>query len=536
MNRFVARRLLPAVALAIAAVVAFGGPPSQAGPPAGSPVVNLHLLAINDFHGGLESRVVNMRPAGGAAALAAHFAERRGTYAHSLTVHAGDMIGASPPVSNLLRDEPTLTALDLLGVEFGAVGNHEFDRGVAELRRLQFGGCDAANNCYPGTRMQYLAANVIDRTSGQPIFSPYVVRQFEGIPVGFIGLTLKETPTIVTPSGVAGLTFEDEVDTINRYVAELQAMGIRAIVVLLHQGGRGTLDGGEITGDDINRIATGVSDAVDVIVSGHSHQGYQGMIAGKLVTQSFSNGTAFADIDLDLDRATGDIVRRQAEIVTAYTDTLAPDAAVEARVQAWRDEVRPIIEQEIGVAAVALSREETAAGESALGNLIADSMRAAMGTQIACVNPGGIRADLDAGPATYGDLFTIQPFGNDLVQMALTGMQLERVLNLQWDGQPFPRILKCSGMTYTWDAVRPPESRVRLADVRLSDGGMVTADGRYTITVNNFLADGGDNFTVLREGTERVVGPVDLAALIEYILALPQPFTAVTEGRIMRLN
>lgn len=530
------RALRALIGIATLAVIAAASPPASSAQAPAAGAVNLHLLALNDFHGGIEPRTLGARPAGGTAALAAHFAQRRARYSHTLAVHAGDVIGASPPISNLLREEPSITSMDLLGVELGAVGNHEFDRGLAALRRLQHGGCDEAGHCFPGARMQYLAANVIDEAADEPVFPATAVRTVDGILVGFIGVTLRETPTIVTSAGTAGLRFPDEVATINAHAAGLKAEGVRAIVVLLHHGGRGTPAGGAITGADIIRIAQGTDPEVDVIVSGHTHQGYRGTIAGKLITQAFSGGTAFADIDLDLDRATGDVTRKRAEIVTAYADTIQPDPAVAAQVAAWQEQVRPIVERVVATAATTITRAESRAGESALGNLIADAMRAAMASEIACMNEGGIRADLPAGEVTYGRLLTIQPFANDLVRLTLTGDQLVRLLNQQWADQSRPLILKCSGIRYTWDAAQPPESRVALADVSLDDGAPIAPTARYTLTVNSFIADGGDNYTVLTEGADREVGPVDVEALAASLAALPQPIQARIEGRITVRN
>jgi 5'-nucleotidase len=496
--------------------------------------VNLHLLALNDFHGGIEPRTMAGRPAGGVAALAGHFAERRARYEHTLAVGAGDLIGGSPPLSNLLREEPSIIAMDLLGMELSAVGNHEFDRGLEALRRLQDGGCDGEGHCFAGARMRYLAANVIEDATAGPVFPPYATRTFDGIPVGFIGVTLRDTPANLAPGAAAGLTFLDEVETVNRYAAELKAAGVRAIVVLLHQGGGGTLGGGEITGAELRRIAEGTDPEVDVIVSAHTHRGYQGLAAGKLVTQAFSGGNAFADIDLDLDPVTGDVVRKRAAIVIAYADTVALDPAIVEQIAVWQEEIRPIVARPVGVAATAITRRQNRAGESALGNLASDSMRAAMGTDIACTNAGGLRADLPAGDVTYGLMLTIVPFGNDLVSMTLTGEQILRLLSQQWARQEAPSLLKCSGMRYTWDGSRPPDSRVALGDITLENGSALEPEGRYTLTVNSFLAGGGDAYTVLTEPAGHATGPTDIDALVAHIERLPQPFTAAIEGRIRR--
>ena len=497
----------------------------------GEPAARVQILAVNDLHGALEPGMVGMRPAGGVATLAAYLNARRGAAPHSITVHAGDMIGGSPPISSLLREEPTMEAMDLLDIELGSVGNHEFDRGLAELYRLVHGGCDAHDNCFPGARTQYLAANVVNERTGETVFPPYAVRMLDGVSVGFIGVTLEETASIVVPTRVAGLRFLNEVETVNRYAAELKGMGVRAIVVLLHKGGEGAM-GGMIQGMQFSALVAALDDEVDVVISGHSHRGYQGMVGNKLVTQAFSRGTAFADIDLVIDRATGDVTSRRAAIVTTFADALPPDPSLVRRVEQWRELVRPLTERVVGVAAEDIERVQETGAEDPVANLIADAFRWQMGSEIGCLNAGGWRADIKAGPVTWGELYEVQPFGNELVMLELTGGQLERVLNQQWTNQPNLRIMRCSGLVYTWDPSAPEESRVTLADMALADGTPIEADRLYTVTVNNFLAEGGHNLTVLQESPTRVPGPTDIEALVAYVEQLPQPFTSRVEGRI----
>jgi 5'-nucleotidase len=499
--------------------------------------VGLQLLAINDFHGALEPRAVAGRPAGGAATLAAYLdraeEEARAEGAPTLRVGAGDLIGASPPISALVQDEPTIEALGLAGLRFSSVGNHEFDEGPAELRRLQEGGCHPETGCFAGASFRYLAANVVDATTGQPVFSPYAIETVRGIPVAFIGAVLEATPTIVTPAGVAGLRFLDEAETVNRYVAELTAQGVEAIVVLIHQGGSGTVDGGPIAGP-IVPIVEAIDGEVDVVVSGHTHQGYQGTIDGKLVTQAFANGTAFADVDLDLDCRTGDVAGKRARIVTAFADVppgTVPNPDIAALVARAAERVAPIVNRVVATAEADLTRTPNEAGESALGSLIADAQRRKMGTQLAFTNLGGIREDIPAGPVTFGQLFAVQPFGNDLVKLELTGSQVERLLEQQWAGQDRPRILQVSGLSYRWDPTGPVGDRVAPEEVSIG-GQPLDPNAAYTVALNGYLADGGDGFSVLLEGVDRVVGPVDLDALVEYLEQASQPFNAAVEGRI----
>jgi 5'-nucleotidase len=516
----------------------------QSGGKGAGATIGLQLLVLNDFHGGLLPGRVGDRPAGGAAVLASYMdaaeAEARAQGAETLRLSAGDNIGASPPISALLQDEPTMDALDMLGIRYSVVGNHEFDEGLAELRRLQDGGCHSATGCYAGARMRYLAANVVDE-GGAPIFPPYAIEYAQGVPVGLIGVVLRDTPTIVIPSGVAGLRFLDEADTIDRYVAELKGRGVETIVALVHQGGNvapgGSPNGGPLTGPIVT-IAERTSQDVDVILSGHTHQGYQATVAGKLVTQAFANGTAYADVDLLIDTTTKDVVAKQARIVTAYADAgpgLTPNADLARFVGAAEQRVAPIVGRVVGQSAAPITREQAPSGEQALGNLIADAQRRKMGAQMAAMNPGGIRADLPAGQLTYGTLYAVQPFGNDLVKMTLTGEQLYALFNQQWsqqaDGTERYRPLQVSGIRVTWEGARPAGDRI--VALELPDGTPIDRAASYTIVVNSFMADGGDGFVVLREGRDRVVGPVDLDALVEYVEGFGGPVTATQEGRIV---
>ena len=531
--------------------------------------VRFQILGFNDFHGQLTAgrRVAN-RPVGSAPVLAAYLEAAQEEVDDDATfiVHAGDHVGATPPVSALLQDEPSISFLNLLANDkctyrnprhpkcnlVGTLGNHEFDDGIAEIRRLLAGGNHAngpfLEHPYRGARFPYVSANVVDAASGAPILPPYVIKRVRGLPVAFIGAVLKETPTVVTPTGVAGVRFLDEAEAVNRYVPELKARGVRAIVVLIHQGARtGTFTGptrsdpvtlpGAI-GDIVRRL----DDEIDVVVSGHAHSFTNALVEnanGKpiLVTQAFANGTAYADIDLALDPASRDIVEKSAAIVTTWADEgpgLAPDEDVAELVAAAEARVAPLVNRIVGTAAGMIARDQNSAGESALGNLIADAQRAAMASDFAFMNSGGIRADIDAGDVTWGELFSVQPFGNDLVRMDLSGAQIVRLLNQQWAGQPYPRILQVSGLSYTWDDARAIGDRV--VDVRDGAGNALDPAAIYSVTVNSFIAAGGDNFSTLTQGANRIVGPVDLDALVDYIASLPQPFTAAITGRIQRLN
>ncbi|MFO7171447.1 MAG: 5'-nucleotidase C-terminal domain-containing protein [Bacillota bacterium] len=495
--------------------------------------VPVQILAINDFHGQLgPGRTVDGRPVGSAPVLAAYLKAREALLPQgTLLVHAGDAVGASPPISALLQDEPTIEFLNYMGFDVGTVGNHEFDEGVAELLRLVRGGRHPKTGYFPGAAFPYTVANVVDAETGDPILPPYVVKAVNGVRLGFIGVVTPETPTIVTPTGVAGLAFLDPAEAVNRWVPELKRQGVRAIVVLAHLGNDPAVPD-EIVGP-VADLARLVDDEVDIIISGHTHSYIDGWVDGKLIVQAYSYGTAFADVDLTVDPITGDVLVATAEVVTTWADEVTPDPGVQALVDGYQEKVAPLVERQVAVAETPITREASPAGESALGNLIADAQRWKMGTDFAFMNPGGIRADLDAGPITWGELYAVQPFGNDLVKMTLTGEQIYRLLNQQWQ-EGRTRFLQISGLTYTYDESRPWGDRI--LEVRLPDGRPIDREARYTVTVNSFLAAGGDNFTVLTEGTDRVVGPVDLDALVEYLEQMGGPVTAQIEGRIQKVG
>ena len=498
--------------------------------------VKLQLLAINDFHGALLPNASGGVTYGGAGVLGAYldYLEADAAGAVTMRLGVGDLIGASPPLSGLLQDEPTLKVLNMLKFDYSAVGNHEFDEGIDELLRLQYGGYHPVTGEWGGSKMQYLAANVVWEDSGEPVLPPYAIKTIRGIPVGFIGAVYEETPSIVTASGVAGLEFLDEAESINKYVEVLKDKGVEAIIVLLHNGGSGVETGGPVSGDVVS-VVEAIDDEVDVVLNGHTHNRYWGMIDGKLVTSAWYNGRAIADVDLVLDRKSGDVVEKTASIVrTAHVEWLVPHAQAAnaaryvAKIEAY---VAPIVDRVIGTAATDITRTQNTAGESALGSFIADSQRWKMGTDVAFMNPGGIRADLLAGEVTWGELFTIQPFANYLVTMDLTGAQIEALLEQQWNTTS---ILQISGITYSWDPAAPVGSRVDPANIMIG-GAPLNLAATYSVTVNNFLSDGGDGFTILRDGTNKVYGPIDLDALVDYVMQLPQPFSAAIDGRITQI-
>jgi 5'-nucleotidase len=525
--------------------------------------VDLRILAINDFHGYLRPFAGGIRmtdasdntkkitvPAGGAEHMATLVKQLREGRKNNVFVAAGDLIGASPFLSAMFHDEPTIESLSMMGLQIASVGNHEFDEGKDELLRMQNGGCHPTDGCqgphpFKGAQFRYLAASTIEKSSGKSVFPPYAIREFDGIPVAFIGLTLKGTANIVSPVGIAGLEFRDEAETVNALVPELKARGIEAIVVLIHEGGLptgGINDCPGISGP-IVEIVKKFDKAVDLVISGHTHQAYVCEIDGRLVTSADKYGTLVTAIDLKLDPATRGIVARSAENHIVRT-SLAKEADQTALIEAYDKLSAPIANRPAGSITETLSRVPNAAGESSLGDVIADAQLAATrsdstgGAAIAFTNPGGVRADIikkDDGAVSYGDAFAAQPFRNQLVTMTLTGQQLKDALEQQWAEPKRPRVLQVSGgFSYSWDNSKGDGERI-LAETMTLNGTKIDPAARYRITVNNYLAEGGDGFVAFTQGADRLTGIYDVDALYEYFRKASQVAPGPA-NRIARLN
>jgi 5'-nucleotidase len=526
--------------------------------------VDLRILAINDFHGNLrppaggisiadpgdKTRKITVA-AGGAEHMATLVKQLRQGAKNTIFVAAGDLIGASPFLSAMFHDEPTIESLSMMGLEVASVGNHEFDEGKDELLRMQNGGCHPVDKCqgphpFPGAKFRYLAASTIEQKTGKTVFPPYEIREFDGIPVGFIGLTLKGTPDIVSPVSVAGLEFRDEADTVNALVPELKARGVEAIVVLIHEGGFPAGDYDECPGisGPIVDIVKKFDRAVDVVISGHTHRAYVCEIDGRLVTSGDKYGTIVTTIDLKLDSVTRDVISAKADNVIVRTGAYAADAEQTALLASYDQFAAPIANRRAGSITQTLSRVPNDAGESALGDIIADAQLAATtaGTKgaavIALTNPGGVRTDIvkkEDGAVTYADVFASQPFRNQLVTLTLTGAQIKNMLEQQWLDPNRPRILQVSkGFNYTWDNAKPYGDHVA-ADRMSLNGRRVDPATRYRVTVNNYLAAGGDGFTVLKQGTAPQFGIYDVDALFGYFQA-NSPIAPAATDRIARLN
>jgi 5'-nucleotidase len=549
-------------AIAAVTLILAAEPTSRAMAQAAS--VDLRILAINDFHGYLRPSPGGIRiadpddktkriavPAGGAEHMATLVKQLRENHKNTIFVAAGDLIGASPFLSAMFHDEPTIESLSMMGLEVAAVGNHEFDEGGDELKRMQNGGCHPVDKCqgshpFLGAKFRYLAASTIEKNTGTTIFPPYAIREFDGIAVAFIGLTLKATPDIISPVSAAGLEFKDEADTVNALVPELKARGAEAIVVLIHEGGYPTGDYNEcpeISGPVVE-IVKKFDRAVDVVITGHTHQAYVCEIDGRLVTSGDKYGTLVTAIDLKLDPNSRDVISAKADNIIVRTAAYAKDPEQTALLEAYDKFAAPIANRRAGSITETLSRAPNEAGESALGDIIADAQLAATradkdgGAAIAFTNPGGLRADITKksdGTVSYADVFASQPFRNQLVTLTLTGSQIKNMLEQQWLDPRRPRILQVSkGFSYAWDNAKPNSERVIAASMSLN-GERIDPVKSYRVTANNYLSVGGDGFTVLKEATAPQIGVFDADALYAYFQA-NSPIAPMAPDRIKRLN
>jgi 5'-nucleotidase len=509
--------------------------------------VELTLVGLNDLHGHLEaSRFGDSGKAGGIDALAATLQAWRKDDPDLLVVGAGDMVGASPAMSAMFADEPTIQALNLLGMRATSVGNHEFDAGRVELLRQAKGGCadsprpDKACKFKPswgGAKFSYLAANVIDTRTGQTLLPAYRIDEVKGVKVAFIGTVLKDTPELVAAGGIGGLQFVDEAQAVNRLLPELRAQGATVFVVLIHQGGYSQarydqqycsdLDG------DIADVAKRLDPAVRLVVSGHSHTGYLCRIDGKLVTQAEKFGHMLSRISLVVDRQTGAVVDSSARNIVVEPGRYPGMAEVDALLASVRASSSAELEKPVARIAVPTIGKTLMpnADESPLGQLVADAILASArkwGAQIAFTNTGGIRTALDAGAGNVVNAAQTQvvlPFGNEIVVMNLTGAQIVALLEGQWNGSEADKrgLLQVSeGFSYSWDTGKPKGQRIVRDSVRLN-GVAIDGDGSYRVAVYNFLADGNDGFVIFRQGSNQAAtGVRDVDSLRSYLLRLEQ--------------
>lgn len=555
--------------------------------------MRVRIIAFNDFHGNIDGANLNFTstvdgipartPAGGVDYMAGLVKQLRAGAPNSVVVSAGDLIGASPLNSALFHDEPSIETMNRLGLEFNAVGNHEFDEGREELLRMQKGGCHPTdpNSCqgnrvgtpYPfeGAKFDFLAANVVDSATGKTLFPSYGIKNFKGNRIAFVGMTPKGTPSIVTPSGVAGLEFKDEADTVNRLVRHLKRRGVDAVVMLLHEGGfvTGGINGCTGVSGPIVDIVSRLDNAVDIVVSGHTHQAYNCRLPNSAgrdipVTSAGSFSRLITSIDVTLDTRTHDMVAVAAENrlvdrdnVLQSAEPIVPVNEISNIVYNYNAIVRPIANRVIGAVTSDITRTANQAKESALGDVIADAQLEATapavkgGAVIAFMNTGGVRADLiyagstegeGDGKVTYGEAFTVQPFGNSLVVKTLSGQQIYDLLNQQWAANQFGdggRTLQVSGgfsYRHTFVPNVSPLGAGYVCDGSVMlNGTPIDKGASYRVAMNSFLATGGDNFTVFNLGTDQLGGDVDLDALEAYF-QVHDPVPPGPQNRIQQVG
>jgi len=525
--------------------------------------LQLQVLSFNDFHGHLEppggvNATLGVQldpsatPVGGAEYLASTLDRLRQNARYSHTVAAGDLIGGSPFLSGLFHDEPAVESLNALGLDVSSVGHHEFDEGVSELQRMQRGGdCHLEDGCfapwgedgYPGADFQWLAANVVRTSTGRTILPATAVRTVRGVKVGYIGMTLEATPTLVAQAGIRGIEFRDEVETANLAARELRRRGVETIIVLLHEGGlqSGTYQQCVGISGPIVQIAQNLHPEIDLVVTGHTHQPYVCNIpdpAGRkrMVTSASSFGRVVTETTLTFNSETGEVNRNTTTATNHLVTRIDPDPVQTEIISRWNAAAAPIANEVVGTISEDINRSQNRDTEGPLANLIADAQLAATtapgdgGAQIAFMNPGGIRADLtyanivggeQPGELTYGEAFAVQPSGNLLVTMDLTGEQVEQLLEQQAiSGRPGGRDVLIFGISHGFTFAYNPEGqfgdRINPASIQLN-GATLDPATSYRIVTNSFLADGGDSFTVFTQGMNRLGGGEDLVAFTEYL-------------------
>lgn len=525
--------------------------------------IEIQILAINDLHGQLEPPVSEMvigynetgapirANAGGLEYLTTYIKKLRSENPNTLVVSAGDNIGASPIISSRFHDEPTIKALNIIGFNFSAVGNHELDNGPNEIMRIQNGGCHPTDGClgnssFEGAHFQYLAANIVNETTNATIFPAYKITCVQGVPVGFIGVALKDTPSIVTPSKVKGLKFLDEAETINKYAKKLKHMGVKTIVVIIHDGGyqEGLYNESLNMSGPIVDVVNATDPEVDAFITGHTHQTYNANIDGCIVTQAGSAGTVLTDVDLVISNKTHDVVKEKSRNIIVSRD-VPKDPEVSELITEYKDLVAALANRVIGNITSDITAVMSNSGESALGDVIADAQLYATsdpedgGAVVAFANPGGIRADLIynqqsaselPGEVTYGEVFSVQPSEISLVTMTLNGTQIDTLLEQQLDN-PTPRILQVSkSFSYAWNESAPAGNMIDISSIKIN-GTTIDPSSPYRVTVNNRMADGSYNLFVLKEGVNRTEGPLVRDALVNYIAAV----SPVTPGPMNRI-
>lgn len=570
---------------------------------AGAPgsTVTVKLIAINDVHGYLQpsekfqdplpGAAKGTVPVGGIAYLATRIARLKAENSLNVVVGAGDMVGASPLSSALFHDEPTIEALDAAGLEITSVGNHEFDEGRAELLRKQNGGCRpggkiGVDTCmtggtFSGAKYEYLAANVIDDSTGKTLFPPFAIKYFDAgngrrVGVAFIGVVLHEAPTMIAAAAVRGLQFTNEVKAINALLPAIDAQGVHAVVVLIHQGLFTKVDYDDHScagaNGDLLPILDELDPSIRLVISGHTHRAYicphgEGSHNPNVYyTSAGRYGQIVSDIDVTLDVANDTISHIDAHNRLVINDNgpnplastvpaVPPVPAIAALVSRYVAASAPLVNRVVGkiTADITQTGHEPFRGESgecAMDDVVAESRLAAsqaapMNAQLAFINDGGVRSSLSfasavngktPGDVTYGEAYSVTPFGDILYTETLTGAKILTLLDEQFIDKKEIELLGIAGpLTYTWDASKPDgESKVVAGSVKFA-GRPIDPKGLYRVTVDGFLLGGGDKYTILAAGAKKTAGGIDLDAFVNYLTA-HEPLSPPKPTHITRRN
>ena len=529
--------------------------------------ITLKILGINDFHGQISAgRFIGKEPVGGAAVLASYLKQAQvGMDGRTLITVMGDLVGASPPISGLLHDEPTILFLNSLGNSHcsanerlnplcnlvATIGNHEFDKGQQAMHDLIYGKAQAPTDdwiplpTYSGAAYPYISANIVDSKTGKTIFPPYTIKVVDSIRIAFVGAVLKNAAESMFPANAEGVSFLDEATAINSYIPEIKAQGVDVIVVLIHEGGNqtpyeGPTQRNRVVEGAINDIIFNLDDTIDVVMGGHTHQFLNAYLPNRhhkeiLVTQANSYSTSFAEVSLVVDAQNHQVINKSAQIITTYANRwpgTEPDQNTQNLIKLAESKVEPIINSPVGILGHDLSPQDNSDGESNLGNLVADAFRAELDTDIGITNLHGLRNDLKKGALTWGDIYSVMPFSNTNVVITLTGQDIYDLLEQQWTGS-YTNMLQVSGIRYSYNLERPLGKRIISV---LHQERPLQKNKTYTIATTDFMASGGGVFSVMKRSQFIRFGHYDHETVIQYIKKLPQPFYSFIDGRISNMK
>ena len=483
-------------------------------PSATNDTIEVQLLGIHDFHGQLDKyQTILGNKTGGAEYLAAYLKKYKQENEHTLLVHAGDMVGGSPPISSLFQDEPTIEYLDLLNFDVGTPGNHELDEGMYEMRRLIYGGFHEKTGYFSGSSTSYNSANIIDKKTGKLLLPPYTIKKINGIPIGFIGVVTTDTTKFLLPKTRNEVEIKDEVTAINQTVQILKDKGIKSIVVLAHISVESNKFGANADGD-LAKMVPMIDDEVDLIFGAHSHKYANTVLDNKLIVQSYSYGAAFSQVKLTIDARTKEITDKKARIIPTLHHNIEPDQETVEFLQTYKKRMGPYVNKVVGTLPEEFTKKKNSYGDFPLAKLVAESGQFALNTDIAFFHHGGVRSSLNKGTVTLEDLYTALPFHHHFVKMSLTGEQIKRALEQQWTDDKENRLQE-AGITYTVNPAAPIGHRI--LTLKDAQGNAIQPNKKYTVAVNNYIASGGDGFTTFTQGKQLKKGPTEVKALAKYI-------------------